>query len=191
MENIDPVFSLPGKNSADLRIAKDVLAESSGPSGGDIVIIASGDRDFNDIYNTLRARGKQVVVWGVQGSTSRVLENNTSIKLEYIDDFSLFRRHRDLNDLYDDNQDPTVDEIDEPDFRPSQWSSLVLQVDYLVAKDQPITKEILSNQLSAQNITTNSDRANDLIEQAIEIGILQDHVRHHQVNDHQIRFFNF
>ena len=62
-----PSFSLPGKNSADLRIAKDVLAESAAPNSPEIVIIASGDRDFNDIYNTLRARGKQVDRMGGSG----------------------------------------------------------------------------------------------------------------------------
>lgn len=175
MENIDPVFSLPGKNSADLRIAKDVLAESGVPNSPEVVIIASGDRDFNDIYNTLRARGKQVVVWGVRGSTSRVLENNPSIKLEYIDDFTLFRRHKELLGLFDEHQ-VHADTEEEPEFRPSQWSSLVLQYDYL-ATSYPTTyinRELLAQRLDTVNTTANSARALDLIEQAIQIGILNE-----------------
>jgi hypothetical protein len=175
MESIDPVFSLPGKNSADLRIAKDVLAESSTPTSPEVIIIASGDRDFNDIYNTLRARGKQVVVWGVRGSTSRVLENNTSIKLEYVDDFALFRRHSDLSELYDFALDQiSLADVDESDFRPSQWSSLILQYDILASshRGQPISRDLLNQRLDAMNITANLDRGNDLIEQAIQIGIL-------------------
>lgn len=171
LESIDPVFSLPGKNSADLRIAKDVLAESSAPNSPEIVIIASGDRDFNDIYNALRARGKQVVVWGVRGSTSRVLENNTAIKLEYIDDFAIFRRHNELVTLFDDHADEIAEE---PDFRPSQWSSLVLQYDILQGKQggRRITRTTLAQQLDQANTTANYDRALDLIDQAIKIGIL-------------------
>ena len=171
MESIDPVYSLPGKNSADLRIAKDVLAESSIPGSPEIIIIASGDRDFNDIYNTLRARGKQVIVWGVRGSTSRVLENNPSIKLEYVDDFALFRRHNELVGIFD--EEPQIEVEEEPIFRPSQWSSLVLQYDYLrVVSSRPITIETLSEQLDSVNVAANEDRAEDLIQQAIKTGIL-------------------
>jgi hypothetical protein len=172
VESIDPVFSLPGKNSADLRIAKDVLAESAAPNSPEIVIIASGDRDFNDIYNTLRARGKQVVVWGVQGSTSRVLENNTSITLEYIDDFAPFRKHKELVGLFDQVDDDEYDHED--DFRPSQWSSVVLQYDFMhqAQPKQRITAERLAQQLTNVSATANDDRAYELIEQATNIGIL-------------------
>ncbi|KAB2905927.1 MAG: NYN domain-containing protein [Anaerolineae bacterium] len=171
--SIDPVFSLPGKNSADLRIAKDVLAKSSGPNSPDFIIIASGDRDFNDIYNTLRARGKQVVVWGVRGSTSRILENNISIHLEYIDDFVPLRRHKELLGIYTEAiTDPEV----EPDLRPSQWDSVVLQFDYLKANypEIPITHDTLSQRLVDIHVATNIDRAKDLLEQAINIGILRE-----------------
>ncbi|MFP4321283.1 MAG: NYN domain-containing protein [Anaerolineales bacterium] len=175
LESIDPVFSLPGKNSADLRIAKDVMAESASVNSAEIVIIASGDRDFNDIYNSLRARGKQVVVWGVRGSTSRVLENNSVIKLEYIDDFALFRRHEELSSLY---QDTSVIEFDmdiDNDFRPSQWSSLVLQFDYLQAANprKKITTDDLTRRLDEVNTTVNTARAQDLIEQGLRIGIMR------------------
>src|SRR5690606_26285329 len=120
LANIDPVFNLPGKNSADMRIAKDVLADSSSPKSADVFIIASGDRDFNDIYGALRGRGKQVVVWGIHGSTSRILENNPAILLEYVDDFSQFQRHVDLSQIY---QEASRDAMGEPlAFRPSQWS---------------------------------------------------------------------
>jgi hypothetical protein len=181
VESIDPVFSLPGKNSADLRIAKDVLAESGAPNSPEIIIIASGDRDFNDIYNSLRARGKQIMVWGVRGSTSRVLENNASIKLEYIDDFALFRRHKELLNLFEDHKSgpapfsgPT--EAVEA-FRPSQWSSLILQFDLLKAQrgqSYNINLDRLARQLDSSNATANYDRAVDLIKQAIQIGILQE-----------------
>ncbi len=71
--SIDPVFSLPGKNSADMRIAKEVLDDSAHADSADVFIIASGDRDFNEVFSAVRTRNKQVIVWGVRGSTSRRL----------------------------------------------------------------------------------------------------------------------
>lgn len=180
VESIDPVFSLPGKNSADLRIAKDVLAESTMPGSAEVIIIASGDRDFNDIYNTLRARGKQVIVWGVRGSTSRVLENNNSIVLEYLDDFIKFRQHKELLNIFQEanhrQQQQVLAQVhsEEFNFRPSPWSSVVLQMDYLTAANpgRPITRLMLGQQFVKLHITANDDRAQDLIDQAIKIGVL-------------------
>lgn len=176
LESIDPVFSLPGKNSADLRIAKDLLAETTGPNSPDVIIIASGDRDFNDIYNALRARGKQVIVWGVHGSTSKVLENNTSITLDYVEDFTPLRLHKELETIFSPKpveQVPTHSE--ESDFRPSQWSSVVVQYDLLISKDphRPITRRRLAGQLVDIHATTNKDRSDDLINQALQLGILE------------------
>ncbi|NJL57881.1 NYN domain-containing protein [bacterium] len=76
LANIDPVFNLPGKNSADIRIARDVLTDASHTDAADVYILASGDRDFNDVLNTLIKRNLTVIVWGVRGSTSRQLEKN-------------------------------------------------------------------------------------------------------------------
>ena len=58
MANIDPVFNLPGKNSADIRIARDVITDAGHPESADVYILASGDRDFNDVLNTLAQRNK-------------------------------------------------------------------------------------------------------------------------------------
>ncbi|HLA42496.1 MAG TPA: hypothetical protein VJZ27_03615, partial [Aggregatilineales bacterium] len=125
---------------------------------------------------TLRARGKRVVVWGVRGSTSRILENNPSIKLEYFDEFALFRRHKDLGDIFEGGYEEFEEE--ENDFRPSQWSSLVLQFDYLkVSQKGKITSDTLARRLEAVGTTANYDRAVDLIEQAIQIGILKENRR--------------
>ncbi len=47
-----------------MRIARDVIMDAGTFEAADVYIMASGDRDFNDVFNTLAARGKQVIVWG-------------------------------------------------------------------------------------------------------------------------------
>ncbi|NDJ84740.1 MAG: NYN domain-containing protein [Chloroflexi bacterium] len=172
LANIDPVFNLPGKNSADMRIVRDVMDESSSPDGADIFIVASGDRDFNEIFGTLRGKGKQVVVWGIHGSTSRILENNPALLLEYIDDFIQFQRHTDLEQIY---QDAMTDEKGEPlAFRPSQWSSVVLQCDILAAKhpSSPLTADDLTDHLLEVHTITSPARGEELLSQAQALGLI-------------------
>src|SRR5690606_29494738 len=97
MANIDPVFNLPGKNSADMRIARDVITDSGHADSADVYIVASGDRDFNDVINSLRSRNKQVILWAVRGSTARQLENNPNITIEYVEDFTDLQTHQSLS----------------------------------------------------------------------------------------------
>ncbi len=167
--NIDPVFSLPGKNSADMRIAKEVLDDSASADSADVFIIASGDRDFNEVFSAVRARNKQVIVWGVHGSTSRLVESNPALQVEYVEDFCNLRRHTDAPDT---TPPPTTVaarvEIEEPEFRPSQWSSVILQLDMLMT-DQGTDKvdvDTLIDRLIDLHAVPNADRADDLLAQA-------------------------
>jgi hypothetical protein len=173
LANIDPVFNLPGKNSADMRIAKDVLADAVGPNAPDIIVIASGDRDFNDVFNSLRMRGKQVIVWGVHGSISRLLENNAALQVEYLDDFLHLQRHETIGHVY--NAQLTVPPSAATIFTPSQWSSVVLQYDRLAQQfpGQSITAETLQDQLRRMNDVVSDARAYDLVSQAVVMGILR------------------
>ncbi|MCI0710679.1 MAG: NYN domain-containing protein [Chloroflexi bacterium] len=173
LANIDPVFNLPGKNSADMRIAKDVLAASASSNAAEVFIVASGDRDFNDVFGALRARGKQVVVWGIHGSTSRILEKNPAILLEYVDDFARFQRHTELGEIYDRNIRSDDGEVRV--FRPSQWSSVVLQYDILKALHprSNISIDDLTDQLVDVHTVTSLARAEELVQQAESLGLLQ------------------
>jgi hypothetical protein len=170
--SIDPVFSLPGKNSADMRIAKEVLDDSSLPDSADVFIIASGDRDFNEVFSAVRTRNKQVVVWGVRGSTSRLLESNPALIVEYIEDFCHLKRHV---DVFAAHAAATPDfEGTEPDFRPSQWSSVILQLDYLLreAGGSAVDLQDLIDQLIDTHAVPNPDRAHDLVSQATSLSLL-------------------
>jgi len=173
LANIDPVFNLPGKNSADMRIAKDVLADSTQPNAGDVYIIASGDRDFNDVFGALRARNKQVIVWGVRGSTSRMLENNPSLQIEYLDDFLQLRRHEAVGQTY--TASISTPQGSANAFTPSQWSSVVLQYDRLAAEipGEGLPIEALQEQLRRMSAVVSEARGKDLVSQAIAMGILR------------------
>ncbi len=167
MANIDPVFHLPGKQSADIRIARDVLTDAGHPEAGDVIILATGDRDFNDVINPLLQRNKTVVVWGVRGSTGRLLQSHPSLQLEYIDDFTDLQTHQSLS---------TVEtEADTESFIPSQWSSVIIQFFRLTA-DNPshtVTVNRLIDQLIEVGDVISTERGHDLVSQAISLGILK------------------
>ncbi len=168
LANIDPVFNLPGKNSADVRIARDVITDASHSDSADIYIIASGDRDFNDVLNTLVQRSKGVIIWGVRGSTSRVLENNPGVITEYIDEFTRLQTHQSLS------RSPMIEDTQES-FTPSQWSSVLIQYDRLAQEldAEQISIRRLIDQLVTVGATISHQRGEDLVSQAISLGVLR------------------
>jgi uncharacterized LabA/DUF88 family protein len=168
LANIDPVFNLPGKNSADVRIARDVLTDASHDDSADVYVLASGDRDFNDVLNTLVKRNKNVIVWGVRGSTSRMLENNPGVTVEYIDEFTRLQTHQSLS------KSAVVEDSSES-FTPSQWSSVVIQYDRLAQELQAEQVSIrrLVDQLYTVGAVISHQRGEDLVSQAISLGVLR------------------
>ncbi|PJF39438.1 MAG: hypothetical protein CUN54_08720, partial [Phototrophicales bacterium] len=170
LASIDPLFTLPGKNSADVRIARDVMTDASHSDAADVFIIASGDRDFNDVINSLKTRNKTIIVWGVRGSTSRQLENNPSVTVEYIEDFTDLQTHESFGATY-------IDETGEMPaiFTPSQWSSVIIQFDRLAAKldTDVIPMQQLIQQLHDVGAVVSLERGEDLVSQAMSLGILK------------------
>lgn len=171
MANIDPVFNLPGKNSADMRIAKDVITDSGHSDSADIYIVASGDRDFNDVINSLRTRNKQVILWAVRGSTARQLENNPNITIEYVEDFTNLQTHQSLSLA----AMALTDEGDVAGFTPSQWSSVIIQFDRLAQQQETdvLLRSRLIEQLIDVSAVVSKARGEDLVSQAISLGILR------------------
>ncbi len=168
LANIDPVFNLPGKNSADIRIAREIITDSSHPDAADVYILASGDRDFNDVLNAIIQRGKQVILWGVRGSTSRQLANNPGVTIEYIDDFTNLQTHQSLSDA-------VVGQDVADAFTPSQWSSVVIQFDRLANElgTFEIPSRRLVEQLQHVGVVVSRPRGEDLVSQAVSLGILR------------------
>jgi uncharacterized LabA/DUF88 family protein len=169
MANIDPVFNLPGKNSADMRIARDVITDSTHQDAADIYIVASGDRDFNDVINSLRSRNKTVIVWAVRGSTSRLLENNAGVNIEYVEDFTDLQTHQQLS-LAALNDEGSI-----ANFTPSQWSSVIVQGDRIAQSQGSdiLTRQRLIEQLMDVSAVVSAARGEDLVAQALAIGILR------------------
>jgi len=168
LANIDPVFNLPGKNSADIRIASDVMTDSGHGDAADVYILASGDRDFNDVLNTLLKRSQSVIIWGVRGSTSRLLEQNSSFTIEYIDDFTNLQTHQSLAPAS--LQDTGTDA-----FTPSQWTSVVIQFDRLTAdlNTETVSTRQIIERLQEVGAVVSRPRGEDLVSQAISLGILK------------------
>ncbi len=167
MANIDPVYNLPGKNSADMRMARDVLTDAGHPEAGDVIILASSDRDFNDVINPLLQRNKTVVIWGVRGSTGRLLQSHPSLQLEYIDDFTDLRTHESLSQI------EAADDAES--FIPSQWSSVIIQYYRLqsAGRSGEITLRALIEQLIDVGDVISFERGQDLVSQALSLGILK------------------
>ncbi|MFN8530078.1 MAG: NYN domain-containing protein [Anaerolineae bacterium] len=171
MANIDPVFNLPGKNSADMRIAKDIMTDSTHDDSADVYIVASGDRDFNEVINTLRTRNRTVILWAVRGSTSRQLENNTNASIEYVEDFTALQTHNSLSvSSMAVDEDGTV-----TGFTPSQWSSVIVQFDRLARElnTEVLARAALITRLQEVGAVVSQARGEDLIQQSIALGIIQ------------------
>ena len=186
--NIEPVFNLPGKNSADMRIAGDIIRDSGHDDSPDVYIIASGDRDFKDVINTLRARNKTVIVWTVRGTTSKQLANTPDLLIEHVEDFTRLQTHQSYGSAARASAMAasaaaasapplglTVEELDVVSFTPSQWSSVIVQADVLSTQTgkETLTRTALNNQLLEVGAVVSKARGDDLIAQALSIGILK------------------
>ncbi|MEL7234229.1 MAG: NYN domain-containing protein, partial [Chloroflexota bacterium] len=176
LANIEPVFTLPGKNSADIRIARDVLGDSRNDDAADVYILASGDRDFNDVLNSLVGRSKQVIVWGVRGSTSRQLEKNPGVSVEYIEDFTNLQTHQSYSvSVSGVAHSDAAQQVPADTFTPSQWSSVVIQFDVVANRKEVnvLSTRELVQQLQDVGAVISEERGLDLVSQAISLGILR------------------
>jgi hypothetical protein len=171
MANVDPVFNLPGKNSADMRMAKDIITDAGHTDAADVYIVASGDRDFKDVINALRSRNKTVIIWSVHGSTSRQLENNSNLTIEYVEDFTNLQTHQSLSLA----SIGFTDDGSIGGFTPSQWSSVIIQFERVAQHlgADVLTRQQLIDQLIEVGAVVSQARGEDLVSQAISLGILR------------------
>jgi hypothetical protein len=84
--NIETFYVLPGPNSSDVQLARDVEIMLNSPSCPDALIIASGDGDFCGTLDGIRRQGKEVYVWSVRTATrAEMIERAT--RHEWVEDF--------------------------------------------------------------------------------------------------------
>lgn len=74
-QGIQTRYTLTGKNSADMALANNVRDSlETGFPKTDTVVIASGDRDFLPLANTIKQRGKQLIILACSHSLSNALQ---------------------------------------------------------------------------------------------------------------------
>jgi len=89
----DPSGAVRIKNSVDVKLAADCIEASHQFPNVETYIIVSGDNDFLHIVNTLRPRGKRVVVIGVSWTTAAHLTEQADVVLYYDLDIEPFGEH--------------------------------------------------------------------------------------------------
>lgn len=162
------LISRAGKNTADMKIADDIRTMLQEPSSPDTFIIASGDRDFAPVIETLTRQGKEVIVWGVRGKTSRNLCEVAHV--EYLQEFLPCARP------------PRAPEGAAPDAAsggsdtaPSLWTPLVMLLDDITSRNNwswvSFSKLVAEANQSGKLGSTEEDTRN-LINQAISRGII-------------------
>jgi uncharacterized LabA/DUF88 family protein len=80
-----PQHRMSGKNSADIRMVVDAMDLASNKEHITTFVIGSGDSDFSPLVSKLKENNKQVLGFGVKGSTSELLIDNCDEFLYYED----------------------------------------------------------------------------------------------------------
>jgi uncharacterized LabA/DUF88 family protein len=80
-----PQHRISGKNSADIRMVVDCMDLASNKEHITTFVIGSGDSDFSPLVSKLKENNKQVLGFGVKGSTSELLIDNCDEFLYYED----------------------------------------------------------------------------------------------------------
>jgi uncharacterized LabA/DUF88 family protein len=80
-----PQHRMTGKNSADIRMVVDAMDLASNKEHINVFVIGSGDSDFSPLVSKLKENDKQVLGFGVKGSTSALLIDNCDEFLYYED----------------------------------------------------------------------------------------------------------
>jgi uncharacterized LabA/DUF88 family protein len=95
MNRVEPLYTLKGKNSADIAMInglRDALEVAHNKV--DIIVIGTGDGDFYPVIETIKRKGKQAIVLACKNSLSQSLqqEANEVIYLNNYLDFAELRR---------------------------------------------------------------------------------------------------
>lgn len=93
-QGIDLIYTPPGKNSADVRMAVDAVDLTSRVENIGTIIFVTGDGDLIHPLNYLRQQGHKVVVIGVDAAMSRMLSSAADAVMIYERDLDPSVRRR-------------------------------------------------------------------------------------------------
>jgi uncharacterized protein (TIGR00288 family) len=72
-----------GKNTADMQLAVDVMEHCQTKHAAEIIVLASGDRDFVPLVQSLRRQGKEVICIGYDDSSNQTLQQICDVYISY------------------------------------------------------------------------------------------------------------
>ena len=166
------LISRAGKNTADMKIADDIRTLLHEPNSPDTFIIASGDRDFTPVVDTLLRQGKEVIVWGVRGKTSRSLAEAAHV--EYLQEFvplaSSPPQPSDTTAAPTEGVNGLVG-----DTAPSIWTPLIVMLDETMSRNNwswVSFSKLVSEANRSGKFGASEEDTRDLINQAIARGVI-------------------
>lgn len=151
-------ISMRGKSSSDMRIVDKAHKLLQGSDAPDVLVLATGDRDFRALIETARRRfGKTVVLWGKKGTVSPMVSEIVDA-VEWVDDFLPLPNQRDLqsiNHSMSDSKNALVDPFVELALRTErllqsrgwEWTSSGLLLNALVSSEDPNARSAAWDQI--------------------------------------------
>ncbi len=165
------LISRAGKNTADMRIADDIRTVLQEPNPPDVFIIASGDRDFAPVIDTLLRQGREVIVWGVRGKTSRNLAEMAHV--EYLQEFVPLTQR--VARPTEPGAAPEPGAVVAAETVPSIWTPLVTLLDDIMGRNNwswVSFSKLVAEACHSGKFGGTEEETRDLINQAIARGII-------------------
>lgn len=167
------LISRAGKNTADMKIADDIRTLLQDPHPPDTFVIASGDRDFNPVIETLLRQGKEVLVWGVRGKTSRSLSDGAHV--EFLQEFIPLTQRAARPTAVDGSLAPDTGGGAVGETAPSLWTPLVMLLDEIMARNEwswVSFSKLVAEANRSGKFGADEEETRNLINQAIARGIV-------------------
>ena len=156
-----------------MKIADDIRTVLQEPNPPDTFIVASGDRDFTPVIDTLLRQGKEVLVWGVRGKTSRSLDK---AQVEYLQEFvPLTTRTARPAEGYAPAAAPECPPAGASETIPSLWTPLVMLLDDIMTHNSwswVSFSKLVGEAFESGKFGSTEEETRNVINQGIARGII-------------------
>jgi hypothetical protein len=92
------VLSMRGKSSSDMCIVEKAHQLLRSSESFDDLVLATGDRDFRSLIETVRRSDKRVILWGKRGCVSPMV-SEVADEVEWVDEFLSLQQQDDLDSI--------------------------------------------------------------------------------------------